>query len=63
MNNKNKYLISGVVVCSEYSNIWHLHLIIGDAKKFVLGDKNGFRGWKLCFHCKYKFALFYSGIK
>ena len=42
VNNENEYLIIGVVVRSEYSNIWCLHLIIGNAQKFVLGDKNGF---------------------
>ena len=42
MNNENEYLIIGADVRSEYSNIWYLHLIIGYAPKFVLGDKNGF---------------------
>ena len=41
MNNGNEYLIIGAVVCSEYSNIWHLHLIIGNAQKFTLCDRNG----------------------
>ena len=44
MNNGNKYLIIGAVVSSEYSNILYLHLIIGEVQKFVLGDKNYFRG-------------------
>ena len=41
MNNENEYLIIGSVVRSEYSSSSYLHLIIGDAQKFVLGDKNG----------------------
>ena len=42
MHNRNKYLIFGAVVSSEYSNISCLHLIIGKVQKFVLGDKNDF---------------------
>ena len=42
MNNGNKYLISGAVVSSEYSNILYLHLIIVKAQKFVSSDKNDF---------------------
>ena len=42
VNNGNIYLIIGAVVYSEYSNILYLHLIIGNAQKFVLGDKNDF---------------------
>ena len=42
VNNENENLIIGFVVHSEYSNIWYLHLIIGNAQKFVLSDKNGF---------------------
>ena len=41
MNKGNKYFISGAVICSEYSNISFLHLIIGNTQKFILGDKNG----------------------
>ena len=61
MNNGNKYLIIGAVVCSEYSNIGYSHLIIGNAKKFILCDKNGLLGQKSPLHCKYKIALFYGG--
>ena len=39
VNNGNKYLIIETVVRSEHSNISYLHLIIGNAQKFVLGDK------------------------
>ena len=42
MNNGNKHLIIGMVVCSEYSNIQYLNLVIGKAQKFVSGDKNDF---------------------
>ena len=43
LNNGNKHLIIGAVVCSEYSdNIRYLNLIIGKAQKFVSGDKNDF---------------------
>ena len=42
MNNENEQLIIGVVARSDYSNILYLHLIIGNAQKFVLVDKNGF---------------------
>ena len=38
----NKYLIIGAVICYEYSNIWHLHFIIGNTQKIVLGDKDDF---------------------
>ena len=44
VNNGNKHLIVGAEVRSEYSNIWYLHLIIGKAQKFVLGDKYDFWG-------------------
>ena len=39
VNNGNEYLIIGAVVCSEYSNICHSHLIIGNAQKYILCDK------------------------
>ena len=39
VNNGNKHLIVGADVCSEYSNIRYLHLIIGKAQKFVSGEK------------------------
>ena len=42
VNNGNKHVIVGVDVCSEYSNIRHLHLIIGKAQKFVSSDKYDF---------------------
>ena len=42
MNNGNKHLIDGADVCSEYSNIRYLHLIIGKAQKFVSGNKYDF---------------------
>ena len=41
-NNENKYVIVGVVVYSEFSNIGFLHWIIGNTQEFVLGDINGF---------------------
>ena len=44
MNNESEYFIIGAIVRSEYSNIWYLLLTIGNAQKFVLGDKNGFEG-------------------
>ena len=44
VNNGNEYLIIGAVVCSDYSNIRHLHLIIGNAQKFILSNKNGLLG-------------------
>ena len=33
----------GAVVCSGYSNIRHLHLIIGNVQNFVWSHKNGFQ--------------------
>ena len=39
MNNRKEYLIIGAIICSQYSNLWYLHLIIGNTQKFVLGDK------------------------
>ena len=44
MNNENESLIIGAVIRSEYSNICYLHSIIGNAQKFVSGDKNSFLG-------------------
>ena len=44
VNNKNESLIIGAVIHSEYSNICYLHSIIGNAQKFVSGDKNSFLG-------------------
>ena len=42
MNNGDEYLIIGVVVRSEYSNIRYLHLTIGNVQEFVGSHKNGF---------------------
>ena len=44
VNNENESLIIGAVIRSEYSNVCYLHSIIGNAQKFVLGDKNSFLG-------------------
>ena len=43
VNNGNEYLIIGAVVRSEYSNIPYVHLIIGNAQKFIWSHKNGFQ--------------------
>ena len=42
-DNRNEYLITRAAVCSEYSNILYLQLIIGSLQKFGLIDKNSFR--------------------
>ena len=39
VNNENEYLIIGVIVRSEYSTIWYLHLVIGT------GAAEGVQDW------------------
>ena len=42
-------MVIGAVVCSKYSNIRYLYLIIGNVQNFVWNHKNGFQEWKSCF--------------